>query len=73
MDIDRARAQGLCFKCGKRGHISRDCPDNRRGPAQARAFVQELDDKETEILAREISQRQDPSKENAEGFQNVQE
>ena len=29
MDIDRARAQGLCFKCGKRGHISRDCPDNR--------------------------------------------
>ena len=29
MDIDKARPSGLCFKCGKPGHISRNCPDKK--------------------------------------------
>lgn len=30
MDIDRARRQGLCFGCGERGHLKRDCPHNHQ-------------------------------------------
>ena len=29
MDINKARQSGLCFKCGKPGHISRNCPDRK--------------------------------------------
>ena len=29
MDIDKAKALGLCFKCGQRGHIGRFCPNKR--------------------------------------------
>ena len=29
MDIDKARKSGLCFRCGKPGHISRNCPDKK--------------------------------------------
>ena len=73
MDIDRACAQGLCFKCGKHSHISRECPDNpnRQDPAQARAFVQDLNDKERNILLRELGIGE--PQEGAEGFQNAQE
>ncbi|KAJ3819310.1 hypothetical protein F5880DRAFT_1616576 [Lentinula raphanica] len=34
MDLDRARANGLCFNCGERGHISRNCP--KKGKAAVR-------------------------------------
>ena len=27
MDIDKAKSEGRCFKCGKIGHISRNCPE----------------------------------------------
>ena len=27
MDINKARTEGRCFKCGKVGHISCNCPD----------------------------------------------
>ena len=72
MDVDRARSQGLCFKCGKHGHIARNCPD-RRGPAQARAFVQELNDEEAEVFTRELHTRQNPEAPPPQDFQNVQE
>ena len=72
MDVDRARSQGLCFKCGKHGHIAHNCPDNRRNPVQARAFVQELNDDEAEVFTRELHARQNPETP-PQDFQNVQE
>ncbi len=29
MDLDKMWAQGLCFQCHKKGHLSRDCPDKK--------------------------------------------
>lgn len=30
MDIDAARRLGLCFKCGTKGHLSRNCPTRQQ-------------------------------------------
>ena len=27
---DEAMKKGLCFRCGKQGHLSRDCPTKKR-------------------------------------------
>jgi Retrotransposon gag protein/Zinc knuckle len=27
MDVDQAKAKGLCFRCSKSGHMARNCPD----------------------------------------------
>ncbi|SJL03643.1 uncharacterized protein ARMOST_07000 [Armillaria ostoyae] len=29
MDISQMRAKGLCFRCHKHGHLSKDCPDKK--------------------------------------------
>ena len=29
MDIDKAKGEGRCFKCGKVGHISCNCQDQK--------------------------------------------
>jgi Retrotransposon gag protein/Zinc knuckle len=52
MDIDKAKAQGLCFRCGKSGHISRNCPDKSK--FQVRALAAELSKEEKEELARTL-------------------
>lgn len=39
MDLDAAKAKGVCYKCAQRGHIGKFCP-NRKAPAQARQQVQ---------------------------------
>ncbi|PBK62296.1 hypothetical protein ARMSODRAFT_980764 [Armillaria solidipes] len=30
MDIGQMRAKGLCFRCRKHGHLSKDCPDKKQ-------------------------------------------
>jgi len=44
VELDVARAKGLCFRCGKPGHMSRNCPD--KGKFQVRSLVSELTDDE---------------------------
>ncbi|SJK97318.1 uncharacterized protein ARMOST_00570 [Armillaria ostoyae] len=29
MDIGQMRTKGLCFRCHKQGHLSKDCPDKK--------------------------------------------
>ncbi|EKM49241.1 uncharacterized protein PHACADRAFT_201863 [Phanerochaete carnosa HHB-10118-sp] len=36
MELDQARRLGLCFRCGEKGHLSRNCP-NRQQAQQVRA------------------------------------
>ncbi|EKM49030.1 uncharacterized protein PHACADRAFT_202101 [Phanerochaete carnosa HHB-10118-sp] len=36
MELDQARRLGLCFRCGEKGHLSRNCP-NRQQTQQVRA------------------------------------
>jgi hypothetical protein len=73
MDINQAQAQGLCFKCGKHGHISHNCPNNlnHQDPAYAQAFVADLSNEEHNVLLRELGVGE-PAAE-AKGFQNAQE
>ena len=63
MDIDKARQSGLCFKCGKPGHILRNCPD--RKAFQIRSIVKSLTDEEKKELKKEL---ENPK----QGFQEAQ-
>ena len=45
MDVNKARAEGRCFKCRKIGHISRNCPEQK---VQVRATTQEEQENQTE-------------------------
>jgi hypothetical protein len=51
MDIDKAKAEGRCFKCGKQGHISKFCPDQK---LQVRNIVGSLTDEEKQELKKEL-------------------
>jgi hypothetical protein len=35
LKIDQRKADGLCFKCGKPGRISRNCPDQKKIQVQS--------------------------------------
>jgi hypothetical protein len=43
MDLDEMRRKGLCFRCQKRGHLSRNCPEKRKfSKTQVRGLFDEL-------------------------------
>ena len=52
MDINKARQSGLCFKCSKLGHISRNYPDKKA--FQIRCIVEGLNDEEKKELKKEL-------------------
>lgn len=56
MDVDEARAKGLCFNCGKHGHMSRFCPDKKRGPTQVRSLnIAELSEEDKAYLLQQLA------------------
>ena len=63
MDIDKVRQSGLCFRCSKPGHISRNCPDKKG--FQIRSIVEGLTDEEKKELKKEL---ENPK----QGFQEAQ-
>ena len=40
MDIGQAKAQGLCFNCHQKGHMSQNCPAKRK--AMVRQMLSEM-------------------------------
>ena len=52
MDMDQARAKGLCFHCGKSSHMARNCPDKPK--FQVRSLTAELTKEEKEELAKTL-------------------
>ena len=39
-----------CFECGKEGHMAKDCPKKREKRLQLRAFIEDLDTEETDLI-----------------------
>jgi len=46
MEVDRAKAAGLCFQCGKQGHIRRNCPEKTTEAPRPMVRARELNVKE---------------------------
>jgi Zinc knuckle len=52
MDVNQAKAKGLCFHCGKPRHMARNCPD--RAKFQVCSLTIELSKEEKEELAKTL-------------------
>jgi len=50
MDLDAAWAKGICFRCGKPGHMSKNCPDKGK-------FVTELTEDEKKEMVQTLKRR----------------
>ena len=53
MDIGQAKAQGLCFNCHQKGHMSRNCPAKRK--AMVRRMWTEMSDGDKKEIASELA------------------
>ena len=53
MDINKAKMEGRCFKCGETGHISRNCPKKK---VRVRATTQEEQENQPEKGFQEVQQ-----------------
>ena len=51
MDIGQARAQGLCFNCHQKGHLSWNCPQKKQ--YQVRQMIGQLSDADRAALIKE--------------------
>ena len=61
MDIDKTRNEGACFKCGEKGHFSRNCPKNRR--FNVRALVQEMSEEDKKKVREALTEELETRKE----------
>jgi hypothetical protein len=52
MDVDQAKAKGLCFQCGKPGHLARNCSNKPK--FQVHTLMAELTKEEKKELAKTL-------------------
>ncbi|KAG2082728.1 uncharacterized protein F5147DRAFT_590284 [Suillus discolor] len=55
MDVDACRRQGLCFKCGRHGHLAKDCLQGK--PAVIRAVLEELPEEDKEDMKKWLGEK----------------
>ncbi|KAG1836447.1 hypothetical protein DFJ58DRAFT_171486 [Suillus subalutaceus] len=55
MDVDACRRQGLCFKCGRHGHLAKDCLQGK--PAAIRAVLEELPEEDKEDMKKWLGEK----------------
>jgi hypothetical protein len=53
MDLDKAKSEGLCFRCGTKGHISRNCP-TRSKEYQVRQLWAQMSKEEQSTLTKDF-------------------
>ncbi|SJL13529.1 uncharacterized protein ARMOST_16973 [Armillaria ostoyae] len=49
MDISKLRAEGRCFRCKKKGHLGRDCPEKREFKDIRSVVVAEQEQMESKV------------------------
>ena len=57
MDLDEARRKGLCFRCGRQGHIGRNCPDKKT--TDVRRMFSTLDEDQIDELKKIVLSEED--------------
>ena len=53
MDIGQAKAQGLCFNCHQKGHMSRNCPTRKK--AMVRQILSEMSEGDRVEMTSELT------------------